>query len=282
MTVTSPGIHPTAIVSDEAELGAGVEIGPYCVVSGRVRLGDGVRLISHVCVDGPGQIGAGTVVHPFARLGAPGQDRKLGPDDLTAGFVLGEEGIIREYATVHSATNDETPTTIGDRIFMMCSSHVGHDSLVGNDVIMVNGAALAGHTIVGDRVNLSAYSAVHQNCRIGRLSMLSGVVMSMDVLPFSTSILRNRISGVNLIGMRRSGMDRREIQAVRDAFRDLVRPGLARQDLIGELRSRGEGRFPALVEMAEFAESARRGLAPGLRTAKRDRLDAEADVESQL
>ncbi len=282
MTATTTGIHPTAIVSDEAELGDGVEIGAYCIVRGRVRLGDGVRLISHVCVDGPGEIGAGTVVFPFASLGAPAQDRKLGLGDISAGFVIGEQGIIREYVSVHSATNDQTPTTIGDRVFMMCTSHVGHDARVGDDVILVNGALIGGHAVVGDQVNMSGHSALHQHCRIGRLSMISGVVFSMDVLPFSMATHRNRIAGVNLVGMRRAGMDRSEIQAVREAFRDLVRNGLMRQDLISELRARGEGRFPALIEMAEFAEGAKRGLAPGVRKGKRDLGSAEddADVDS--
>jgi UDP-N-acetylglucosamine acyltransferase len=270
-------VHPTAIVSDEVELGDGVEIGAYCVVRGRVRLGAGVRLISQVSITGPGEIGAGTVVHPFASLGAPAQDRKLGPGDVTAGFEIGEQGIIREYASVHSATNDHTPTRIGDRVFMMCSSHVGHDARVGDDVTLVNGALLAGHVVVGDRANISGNAAVHQGCQIGRLAMISGgVVLSMDMLPFCTAILRNRLAGVNLVGMRRAGMPRDEIQAVRDAYRDLVRTGLARQDLIHELRVRGEGRFPALMEMAEFAERATRGLAPGLRTAKRDPIDMGA------
>lgn len=276
MSVTSTAIHPTAIVSDQTTLGEGVEIGPYCVVNGPVHLGNGVRLLSHVCIDGPGEIGAGTVVHPFASLGAIAQDRKFGPGDQTAGFVIGEQGIIREHASVHSATNEHTPTTLGDRVFMMCTSHVGHDSQIGNDVNLINGALVAGHATVFDSAIMSGNSALHQNARLGRLSMLSGgVVSSMDVLPFCTLILRNRISGVNLVGMRRSGMDRREIQAVRDAYRDLIRTGLARQDLIAELRARGEGRFPALIEMAEFAEGAKRGLAPGLKTAKRDAYEGD-------
>lgn len=276
MSVSTTAIHPTAIVSDQAVLGDGVEIGPYCVVNGPVRLGENVRLISHVRIDGPGEIGAGSVVHPFASLGAPAQDRKLAEGDATAGFVIGREAIIREHASVHSATNDHTPTTIGDRVFMMCTSHVGHDSALGDDVTLINGALVAGHATLGDKVIMSGNTALHQHCRLGRLSMLSGgVVSSMDVLPFCTLILRNRVSGVNLVGMRRAGMDRREIQAVRDAYRDLIRTGLARQDLIAELRARGEGRFPALIEMAEFAESAKRGLAPGMRTAKRDPIDAD-------
>ncbi len=274
--MTSTSVHPTAIVSDEAQLGDGVEIGAYCIVRGPVTLGDGVRLISHVCIDGPGQIGAGTIVHPFVRLGGSAQDRKIGPEDVTAGFVVGEAGIIREYATVHAATNDHTPTSVGDRIFMMCASHVGHDARVGNDVNLINGCLLAGHVVVEDNVNISGNAAVHQHCHIGRLGMVSGgVVLTMDMLPFCTAILRNRIAGVNLVGMRRAGMDRLEIQAVRDAYRDLVRTGMARQDLIAELRARGEGRFPALLEMASFAENAKRGLAPGLRTARRDSFEGD-------
>ncbi|MEZ6243644.1 MAG: acyl-ACP--UDP-N-acetylglucosamine O-acyltransferase [Phycisphaerales bacterium] len=262
MIEAPPSIHPTAIVSDDAVLEAGVEVGPYCVIEGPVRLGEGVHLRPHVVLTGPITIGAGTSVGSFATLGAPPQDFKFGPDSPTAGVVIGKNCKIREYVSVHAATNAQSPTTLGDNVFMMATSHVGHDCRVGNNVVIVNGAALSGHCEVGDRANLSGHTGVHQFCRIGRLAMLSGgVSVGMDVPPFCIADERNRLGRVNLIGLRRSGMDPNEIDAVRRAFRELLRGSTSREELLGELRERGR-EAPALTEMADFIEGSKRGICP--------------------
>ncbi len=262
MIDASASVHPTAIVSDEAELAGGVEIGPYCIIEGRVRLGEGVRVRPHAVLSGPMTIGDATSIGPFATLGAPPQDFKFGPDSHTAGVVIGKGCVIREYASIHAATSPDTPTTVGNNVFMMATSHVGHDCRVGNNVVMVNGAGLSGHCEVGDRANLSGHTGVHQFCRIGRLAMISGgLAVGMDVPPFCVVDERNRLGRVNLIGLRRSGMGPGEIDAVKRAFRELLRGSASRTALLEELRARGR-EAPALIEMADFIEGSKRGICP--------------------
>ena len=268
-------IHPTAVVSPNATLAEGVTIGPYCVIEGEVTLAEGVHLVSHVQLQGPLTIGAGTQVWPFACLGLPPQDYKFGPDSVTAGVRIGQGCIIREHATVHAATNDHTPTTIGDRVFMMGMSHVGHDGNVGDDVILVNYTGLAGHVTIGPKATLSGQCAVHQFCRIGRLAFMSaGTAVSADVPPFCVVNERQRMGGVNLVGMRRSGMARDEITAVREAFRKCFRTTLPKDELIGTLDELGT-RSPAVAEMAEFVRTAKRPICPG--RGKPPRLGVGAD-----
>src|SRR6516164_6635514 len=155
-------IHPTAVVSKECELGDGVNIGPNCIITGQVQLGAGVRLIGNVYISGPVSIGDGTTVYPFACIGFPGQDFKFKLGDPTGGVVVGKNTILREHVTIHAATKADRPTTIGDNVLMMCSSHVGHDATVCNRAILVNGSALGGHSVVGEAATLSAHSELHQ------------------------------------------------------------------------------------------------------------------------
>ena len=172
---TATNVHPTAIVSDRATIDPTAEVGPYTVIEGDVTLGPGVRIIAQAFLRGPLTIGKGTVVWPGAVLGGTPQDYKFSEDTPTAGIVIGEDCIIREHVTVHSATNDETPTTIKNRVFMMATSHAGHDCLVEDDVILINGAKLAGHVHAMERACVSGNSVIHQFCRLGRFAFVSGV-----------------------------------------------------------------------------------------------------------
>lgn len=258
-----PVIHPTASVSSEAELADSVEIGPYCVLSGRVRLGAGVRLLGNVYISGPVTIGEGTVVYPFACLGFPPQDVKFKPGDATAGVAIGSHGILREHVTIHAASNNHTPTTVGDRVFMMVNTHLGHDVRVGNDVVMVNNSAVGGHGVLGDNVTLGGGALVHQFCRIGRLAFMSGgIAVSADIPPFCLADERNRLKGINQVGLRRAGMPRDQITEVRRAFRDVLRPALPKQEMIRILEDRGKT-CPPVAEIARFIAEAKRPICPG-------------------
>ena len=268
-----PTIHPTAVVSPDCHLAPDVQIGPWCVVSGNVTLGPGVRLLGNNYINGEGgpvAIGARTIIYPFACIGYEPQDFKFAPGSKTAGVVVGEDCLIREHATIHAASNDHTPTRIGNRVFMMVNTHVAHDGQVGNNVVMVNGAGLAGHGIIGDNVTLGGNAVIHQFCRIGRLVMMSGdCAVSLDVPPFCMVNERNRIGGLNIVGLRRSGMPRDQITEVRRAFRDLLRRPMPRSRVVEELRRRaalgcnGAG-CPPLLEMAEFIAASKRGITPGM------------------
>lgn len=257
-------IHPTADVSPDCELGDGVEIGPYCILKGRVRLAAGVRLLGNNYLNGPVTIGARTVLWPFACIGFEPQDFKFAPGARTAGVVIGEDCLIREHATVHAASNDHTPTRLGNKVFMMVNTHVAHDAVVGNNVVMVNGAGLAGHGVIEDNVTLGGNAVIHQFCRIGRLVMMSGdCAVSLDVPPFCMVNERNRIGGLNTVGLRRSGMPREHITALRKAFRDLLRTPQPRAAVIAELTRRGES-CPPIAEMARFIAASKRGICPGM------------------
>ncbi|MEX2218772.1 MAG: acyl-ACP--UDP-N-acetylglucosamine O-acyltransferase [Phycisphaerales bacterium] len=256
-------IHPTASVDPTCELAGGVEIGPACILSGTVKLAKGVRLIGHVYLSGPCTIGEGTIIYPFACIGFPGQDVKFKPGDPTAGVVVGTNGIIREHATIHAATNTHTPTTVGDRIFMMVNSHLGHDATVGNNVVMVNNSAVGGHGKLYDNSTLGGGALVHQFNRVGRFAFVSGgVAVSSDVPPFCIADDRNRLAGLNVIGLRRNGFTREQISALREAFRELLRSSVPKDEIIRTLRERG-GSCPPLLELAEFVETAKRPICVG-------------------
>jgi UDP-N-acetylglucosamine acyltransferase len=256
-------IHPTAFVSSQCDLAEDVEIGPHCVLQGRVRLGRGVRLIGHVYLQGPVTIGEGTILYPFSAIGFPPQDFKFSLGDATAGVEIGPGCIIREHVTIHAATSPEAPTRVGERVFMMVNSHVGHDAQVGNNVIMVNNAAIGGHAQLGDGVTLGGAALVHQHTRVGRLAFISGGAgSSMDVPPFCLVPERNRIAGVNLVGLRRAGIPREHIALVRRAFREALRPVLQREEMIEILEKLGRD-CPPVQEMAQFVRTARRSIVPG-------------------
>ncbi len=257
-------IHPTAIIDPQATLGGGVEIGPYCVITGKVSLGAGVRLVAGVHINGPTEIGEGTTVYPGACIGFEGQDVKFKPGMETAGVRIGKNCLIREHVTIHLATKTAAPTTVGDDCFLMANSHVGHDAKVGNRVVLVNAALLAGHSEVGDGATLSGNTAIHQFARVGRLAFLSGGVgQSMDTPPFCIAGERNRVTGINLVGLRRAGIPREQITRVRQAFAKVFRRSLPKAEMLAALDELGKD-CPLVAEQAEFVRTAKRPICGGM------------------
>lgn len=217
-------IHPTAIVEDGARIGAGVEIGPFSLISSRAVLGDGVRLLSHVVISGVTTVGARTVVHPGAVLGGQAQIR--GDDYRDGRLVIGEECVLREGVTLHAGSRKGRGiTTVGNRCFLMAMSHAAHDCIVGNDVIFANGAVLGGHVDVGDGAYVGGNSAVQQFGRIGRGAFIGGMTgVNTDVIPYGQAIGDHAVlAGLNLIGLKRRGLPRATIHAMRGAFRMIFR-----------------------------------------------------------
>ncbi|KAA0581249.1 acyl-ACP--UDP-N-acetylglucosamine O-acyltransferase [Azospirillum sp. B21] len=222
MTVT---IHPSAIVDPAARLGEGVDIGPFCVVGPDVTLGDGVRLVSHVAVDGRTSIGAETVIYPFASIGHRPQDLKFHgePSEL----VIGARNQIREHVTMNPGTEGGGMITrVGDDGLFMMGSHVAHDCIVGDHVIMANNATLGGHVTLGDYVIIGGLSAVRQFVRIGSHAMIGGMSgVENDVIPFGLVMGdRARLAGLNLVGLERRGFKKDDIHALRAAYRMLFGP----------------------------------------------------------
>lgn len=256
-------IHPTAVIDERADLGPGVEIGPYAIIQGPVRLGEGVKVLSHAIISGPAEIGAGTTIYPHAAIGFPPQDFKFAPGSITAGVVIGRDCLIREHATVHAASNDHTPTRLGDRVFLMVNAHIGHDCQVGDHVILVNNACLAGHCIVGERANISGAVVAHQHCRIGRLAMIAGgSALSADIPPFCIHSGRNLLVGINQIGLRRNGFAPEHITQIRAAFRHCFRVPVPTELMLERLREMAKT-CPPIGEMADFVASSKRGICPG-------------------
>ncbi len=269
-----PTIHPTAVLTGEINLADDVEIGAYCVLNGEITLGAGVRLGAHVNLQGPLTIGEGTRVYPGSSLGFEPQDYKFTSGMPTAGVEIGSRCLIRENTTVHAASNNERATRVGDGVFMMVGAHVGHDAIVGDEAIMVNNTALAGHSELMSKAIMSGGSMLHQFCRIGRMVMCSGgTIVTTDVPPFCIVAERNSVRGLNLVGLRRSGASKDEINAVREAFRKVLRVNPPRDEMLGMLEERGVE--SAMVrEMYEFVLSAKKPITPVVRKAAREGIEA--------
>lgn len=273
-----PRIHPTAIISPQAQLADDVDIGPYCIVEGDVHLGPGVKLIANVHLQGPLQIGQLTTVYPGAAIGMPPQDVKFKQGDPTAGVVIGARAIIREHVTIHAATRTDIPTRVGDNAFMMVGSHMGHDSAIGDNVILVNGSCLGGHARVENNATLSGMAVVHQFCRVGRFAFMSGRSgTSQDVPPFCILAERNGLAGINAVGLRRAGFPREHITALRAAYRDALRPPLTRAEMLDILDERSRD-CPPIAELANFIRTTKRGICRPLRRREAQPLET-ADTD---
>jgi UDP-N-acetylglucosamine acyltransferase len=220
-------IDKNASVSPSASIGRDVTIGPFCVIGPNVTIGDGCRLVSQVHVAGHTTIGPRTVIYPFVSLGTPPQSVKYrgGPTRL----VIGAECDIRESVTMNTGTEDDRGVTeVGNNCFFMVGSHVGHDCKVGSNVTMANSAVLGGHVVVEDHVVFGGHSAVHQFVRIGEGAMIAGVTgVGADIIPYGFAIgQRGFLDGLNVVGLRRRGYSRFDIQRLRLAYRGLfLMPG---------------------------------------------------------
>lgn len=203
-----------------AQIGTGVSIGPFCYVSKEAVIGDGVELKNHVSVLDRTTIGEGTIVGPQVVLGGMPQNfaHKDGPTTLN----IGKHCVIREFVTMHRGSdNSRGATDIGDNGYFMAYSHVAHDCVIGPNVVMANGATLGGHCVLGDHVNIGGLTAVHQFVRIGHHAFLGGCSAIVgDVIPYGIAMgNRATLRGFNIVGMKRSGMDRQQIKTMREAYR---------------------------------------------------------------
>ncbi len=213
-------IHSTAIVHKSAEINEDVVIGPYCTVGQNVTLLSGVNLISHIVVDGNTQIGKDTKIYPFASIGMPPQDLKYAGEPSK--LEIGTNNVIREHVTINPGTEGGGMLTkVGNHCLFMVASHVAHDCLLGDHVILANNATLGGHVCVGDWAILGGLSAIHQYVRIGRHAIVGGMSgVEHDVIPYGSVMGdRARLAGLNLVGLKRRGFGRDTIHDMRRAFR---------------------------------------------------------------
>jgi UDP-N-acetylglucosamine acyltransferase len=235
-------VHPTAIVEKGAEIAAGARVGPYCIVGPNVRVGADCVLHAHVVVAGTTTIGARTIIHSFASLGGPPQH--LGYRGENTRLVIGEDVIVREYVTMNIGTAaGRGETRIGDRGFFMTGSHVGHDCIVGDGVILANNATLGGHVVVGDNAFLGGLCAIHQHCRVGAYAFVGGcAAVTCDIIPFGSAIGNHAaLAGLNIVGMKRRDVPRERIHALRAAYKTLFSGEASFADRLMETERRYAG-----------------------------------------
>ncbi|MCX7644951.1 MAG: acyl-ACP--UDP-N-acetylglucosamine O-acyltransferase [Rhodobacteraceae bacterium] len=219
----SARIHPKAHVEDGAVIGPGCEIGPFACVGPRVRLGANVTLKPHAVVTGDTEIGEGSTIFSFACVGEVPQDLKFRGEESR--LIVGARARIREGATLNTGTaGGGGVTRVGDDCLIMAGAHVAHDCRVGNRVILVNNAALAGHCVIEDDVIVGGLSGVHQWVRIGRGAIIGAVTMvTNDVIPYGlVQAPRGELDGLNLVGLKRRGVPREDITALRAAYQMLA------------------------------------------------------------
>ena len=252
-------IHPTAIVDNDAEIGAEVSIGPYSVIGPDVRIGDKTTIGPHVVITGPTRIGRGNRIFQFASVGAEPQDKKYAGEATT--LEIGDENTVREFATINRGTEGGGGVTrIGDRNLFMASIHVAHDCIVGSDTIFANGSSLAGHVEVGDYAILAGFSCVHQFCRVGEHAFIGlNSVVNRDVAPFMMVVGNYATArGINKEGLRRRGFSDEAIADLHRAFKILVKRGdrSADSEALLELAQR----CPEVTRLMAFTQSSERGI----------------------
>lgn len=248
-------IHPSAVVEPGAVIGAGCDVGPFCVIGPDVVLHERVVVKSHAVVTGATEIGDDTVIFPFATVGEVPQDLKYKGEKSR--LVVGRRCRIREGATLNLGTEGGGGVTrVGDDVLIMTGAHVGHDAQIGNRVILVNHVAIAGHCVLGDDVIVGGLSGVHQFVRIGQGAIIGAVTMvTNDVIPYGlVQAPRGELDGLNLVGLKRRGVERGEITALRAAYQMLAQGEgtfLDRARRLGE-----ETDSPHVREVTDFILSA--------------------------
>ncbi len=253
-------IHPTAVVAPDVELAGGVEIGPYAVVGPDVHIGENTVIGSHVVIEGHTDIGARCRVFQFASIGVQPQDLKFRGEPTRV--VIGNDNTIREFVTIHRATVSDIGVTImGDHNLIMAYSHIAHNCKLGNHVIMVNAANLAGHIHVEDYAIIGGLTGVHQFTRIGAHCIIGGAsAISKDVAPYLlVSGNRAKPHGLNLIGLKRRGFKEGAIRALKDAYRLIFRSSLLLRTAIEKVRNEVED-CPEVRHFVEFIEQSKRGI----------------------
>jgi UDP-N-acetylglucosamine acyltransferase len=214
-------IHPTAIVSPDAQIGTDTEIGPYCVIEANVRLGNHCKLHSHVVIHGHSEIGDENEFFQFAAIGTKSQDLKYAGEPTA--LIVGDRNVFRENTTVHRGTDEKTPTSIGSDNLCLSYSHIAHDCQVGNHIILSNNGTLAGHVQVADYAIISGLTAVHQFCRVGAHSITGGISKIVQDIPPFTIVDGNpsTVRGINKVGLQRRGFTNEDIRALRTAYKKL-------------------------------------------------------------
>jgi UDP-N-acetylglucosamine acyltransferase len=253
-------IHPSAVVSSHAELSPGVKIGPYSVIEDHVTIGQDTVIGPHVVIEGHTRIGERNSISPYVSIGSPPQDIGYRGEDTR--LTIGDDNIIREYATINRATTKQDwETVVGNENYIMAYAHIAHDCCLGNKIIMSNVATLGGHITIGDHAVLGGQVAVHQFVRIGAYSFLGGKSgVDRDVPPFMiTAGERAKLYGVNRTGLHRMGFSQEAINGLKRAFKIIWRDNKRFSEGISQVRREIES-FPELEILLDFFNDSERGI----------------------
>lgn len=253
-------IHPTAVISESATIGENVTIGPFCVVDDNVTIGDGCILKSHVVVRGTTRIGKNNKFFQFSSIGEDCQDKKYAGEPTE--LIIGDDNEFREGVTVHRGTvQDEGVTIIGSRGLFMVNAHIAHDCVLGDDIIVANNCAIAGHVHIDDFVIVGGAVGIHQFCKIGAHAFLgAGGIILRDVPPFvMVSGHKNIPQGINSEGLKRRGFEKDEVLAIKRAYKVIYRAGNTIEEAIDALEAPANG-HEGVARMVEFLRHAERGI----------------------
>lgn len=253
-------IHPTAVIDPGAVLADGVEVGPFAVIGAGVEIGEGTSVGAGAQIQGPTRIGRENRIFPQAAIGFEPQDLKFRGEEVR--LEIGDRNQFREFTTIHRGTaKGGALTKIGSDNLFMVYTHVAHDCTVGDGTVFANNATLAGHVEVHDGVTISAFSAVHQFCRVGRHAYVGGfTVVTMDALPFVKTVGQKPASyGLNTIGLKRKGFSKESLDRLGRAIRLLTRSGLNTRQALERLREEADG-DPDVAYLIAFVEGAKRGI----------------------
>lgn len=258
-------IHPSAIIDNSAQLAAGVEVGPYAIIGRHVTIGSGTKIGAHAVIGDWTEIGENNQIFHQTSVGAPPQDLKYRNEETWT--RIGNNNIIREFATIHRGTvTGHAETVVGDNNMMMAYSHVAHDCRIGNGVVMANVATLAGHVTVEDNVILGGLVAVHQFATIGAYSMIGGgTLIGLDIPPYMIATQGKRdakLRGLNLIGLKRRGFTDEAINNLKKAYKTLFFADLKQPDAIARIRKEMPG-SPEVENLLAFIERSKRGICRG-------------------
>jgi UDP-N-acetylglucosamine acyltransferase len=250
-------IHRTAIVAKAAEVDTTAEIGPHAVVEEGVKIGPGVRVMANAYIYRGTEIGEGTVIHQGAVIGGNPQDYgHKGEETFTR---IGKNNIIREHVTIHRGTVGGSTTVIGDNNFLMVQSHVGHNCRIEDNVIVANGALLAGYVEVEKGAFISGNVVFHQFCRVGRYAMIGGFTgVNKDVPPYMLVRGPSVIRGINLVGLRRTGFSREVIREIKEAYKLLFLSGMLTKEAVSKIKENLKS--DEIAHLISFIESSKRGI----------------------
>jgi UDP-N-acetylglucosamine acyltransferase len=251
-------IHRTAVVDPKAQLDFNVVVGPYALIEGPVQISSGTEVQGHAVITGSVRIGKNNRIGYGAVIGTFPQDLSFDPN-TNSGVEIGENNVIREYCTIHRGTKEGSVTLVGSNNLLMVGAHLGHNTKLGNHVILANNVLLAGYVEIHDRVFIGGGSSIHQFTRMGAISLLQGFsATGKDIPPFSMAMGRNAVSGINVIGLRRAGFGPDLRKEVKDAFALFYTSGLNASQALEEARKRSWSKDVSLFW--DFAATSKRGI----------------------